>query len=96
MQETLNRASRPAITSDHWHVVLAKWSDDRPGELPFIRAIVSEHDDRAHAIVAAKALVKTVAVDEASRPASDRDEVFVRRPNFKSLKFAKRRRPARD
>ena len=80
-----------AITSDHWHVVHARWVAGE-SKRPFMRSIYSEHDDRAACRGAAKALRQKLMSEATRVPADERDEVFVRKPNFKSLKRAKARR----
>ncbi|MFO0981335.1 MAG: hypothetical protein U1E76_06200 [Planctomycetota bacterium] len=52
---------------------------------------MSEHDDRKQAVDAAKALLLSLRDRTGDRPIEQRDQVFVRRPNFKSLAFARRR-----
>ena len=80
-----------AITSDHWHVVHSRFAVVR-GEPGFARGIHSEHEDRAGCRQAAKELRTRLASENKAVPAAERDEVFVRRPNYKSLKRAKHRR----
>jgi hypothetical protein len=88
--DTLNKKSHPAITSDRWHVVHARWSGDRGGEPRFVRSIVSEHDDNASATKEARGILAKLAPEMANRPRARRDQVFVRKPDYKSLKTAKR------
>jgi hypothetical protein len=90
IRETLSRRRSPALTSDRWHVVHARWSGDRSGEPRFLRTIVSEHEDRVAARSAARAVVDSIAGEMADRPQELRDQILVRRPGFKSLKSAKR------
>jgi hypothetical protein len=94
IRELLNRKNTPAVTSDHWHVVVARLSGEpsgKPSKSPrFERSIVSEHDDRASAVTAAREIVSTFVVEMAGRERSARDQVFVRKPKFKSLKTARR------
>lgn len=52
--------------------------------------IVSEHDDRTACCAAARELRALLAKDS-KMPLAQRDEVFVRKPNYKSLKAAGRR-----
>lgn len=90
IRETLNKKSTLAVTSDRWHVVYARWSGV-VAEVPrFERSIVSEHDDKAAAVEAARRLASTYPAEMADRPRERRDQVFVRRPGYKSLKSAKR------
>ena len=79
-----------AITSDRWHLVHSRWVG-KGGTRPFVRSIYSEHEDHASCRNAAKELRKKLASESAGVPPEERDEVFVRRPNFKSLKRAKAR-----
>lgn len=80
-----------AITSDRWHVVLARFVGSKR-RLPFAREIVSEHDDRAASGRAAGTLRSTLNADGAAVPVLQQDEVFVCKPNFKTLKHARRRK----
>ena len=93
--EVLTSKGLQAITSDQWHVVHSRWSD-AGGKRPYARGIHSEHGDRAACVQAAKVLRRQVAADSVGVPAAERDEVFVRRPKFKSLKTAKSRRADDD
>ena len=78
-----------AITSDQWHVVHARFLGG--GKRPFSRSISSEHEDKLSCTKAATALWAKLRVDAKAVPADERDQVFVRRPGFKSLKLSKRR-----
>ena len=89
IRETLKKNSL-AVTSDRWHVILARWSGDPTGEPRFERSIVSEHDDSAAALNAARAIKSEIAPNMAIRSPETRDQVFVRRPSSTSLKTAKR------
>lgn len=80
----------PALTSDRWHVVHARWSGESSDHPRFVRSIESEHADRAAAAIAAKDLASTLGAEMAARPRATRDQILVRRPGFKSLKNAKR------
>jgi hypothetical protein len=86
------RKGTEAITSDRWHVVHARYMSGR-ASLPFLRSISSEHDDRAACVRAARVLIARVHSDAPAVPLAERDQVFVRRPGFKSLKSAARRTP---
>ncbi len=90
IRDTLSRHKNPAITSDRWHVVHARWSGNASSEPLFQRSIVSEHDDRSSAVSAARQIRSSLTSEMASRTASTRDQVFVRPPSFKSLKIANR------
>lgn len=84
------RKGTEAITSDHWHVVHSRYLGTGQSR-PFSRSISSEHDDRGECVKAARALVARLRADAGALPQDERDEVFVRKPNFKSLKLSKRR-----
>jgi hypothetical protein len=90
IQEVVNSKGAEAITSDHWHVVHSRFVG-ASRKRPFVRGVESEHADRAACVKAAKALRKKLATEAGSAPVEERDEVFVRRPGFKSLKKARRR-----
>jgi hypothetical protein len=90
IQETLSNKQRPALTSDRWHVVHARWSRNPSGRSTFLRSIVSEHEDRDAAVRGARELVERLAAEMAVRPLSERDQLFVRKPGFRSLKTSGR------
>jgi hypothetical protein len=90
IQEIVNRKNLPALTSDHWHVVHARWSGNAAGKPTFVRSIVSEHEDRAAAVVAARGVMTSIVPTMGDRDPAGRDQVFVRKPDFKSLKIARR------
>jgi hypothetical protein len=84
-----------AITSDQWHVVQSRLL--HPGERrPYVRSIHSEHGDRLACRKAARALRVQLAKEWGKVPEDERDEIFVRRPGYKSLKAAKTRRDAAE
>jgi hypothetical protein len=83
------RKGTEAITSDRWHVVHSRFVGE-PATLPFRRSISSEHDDRASGVRAARILVTRLRREAGALPIETRDQVFVRRPGFKSVKNAKR------
>ena len=95
IEEILNRKNLPALTSDNWHVVHARrtsspaWRNGT-GKPSFERTIVSEHADRATAAAAAREISLSLAPSMAGVPREGQDQVFVRHPNYKSLKVAKR------
>jgi hypothetical protein len=95
IQETLSHKRRPALTSDLWHVVHARWTGREGGSASFSRTIVSEHEDRARAARAAREFVGLHGPQMAGRPAAERDQLFVRKPGFRSLKVAGRIRRRR-
>jgi hypothetical protein len=90
IQQTRSKKSHPAITSDHWHVVHARWSGGTPEEARFERSIVSEHEDRDAALAAARDLVQAITPEMRARPQDRRDQIFVRKPDYKSLVTAAR------
>ena len=95
IEETVNRKSNPAITSDRWHVLIARWSGNRSGEPRFQRTILSEHESSAAAIRAARKVASSFSTQMDERPREKRDQVLVRKPGYKSLITAgrvKRRR----
>lgn len=95
IRETVSRRNNEALTSDRWHVVHARWNGAERGQPRFDRSIVSEHDDSDDAVVAARKIKSRLASELASRQAARRDQIFVRRPGFKSLKVSKRVEPKR-
>ena len=90
IRETLNRKNSPVLTSDRWHVLRATWTGATAGEPLYQRTIVSEHEDSASAATAARRIVASFVSEMAGRTRETRDQVLVRRPNYKSLKIAKR------
>src|SRR5690349_21089163 len=90
IKDTLNRKSHPAVTSDRWHVIHARWGGDPAGDPRFVRSIVSEHGDSAAATKSARDLLAALAPEMAARRRETRDQVLVRKPGYKSLKTAKR------
>lgn len=91
IKEVKTSKGTDAITSDKWHVIHAHFTDSQR-KLPFHRGIASEHDDRDECIKAANALRARLTAEAGKVPAAEQDEVFVRRPGFKSLKAAKSRK----
>ncbi len=95
--ETRTKRHSPAITSDRWHVVHAKFNAAVYGERrPFLRVICSEHDDRGKAVKAARNLLSRLRRKAAITKAPQRDQVFVRRPSFVSLIFGPHRKAGRS
>ncbi len=91
IKDTLSRKKSPALTSDQWHVVHARWSGTSVDPDLFERRIVSEHgDDRDAAANAARAVVAAITAEMLKRPRDQRDQVFIRPPAYKSLKTAAR------
>ena len=64
IRETKNHRNSPVLTSDHWHVLRARWNGDSSGEPLYQRTIESEHDDSASAADAARTLVATFVTDK--------------------------------
>ncbi len=91
IQEVVTKKGAAAITSDQWYVVHSRLVD-RLGDLPYVRGIHSEHADRISCRKAAAALRTRLLAESASVPADERDEVFARKPRFKTLKAAPARR----
>jgi len=77
-----------AITSDHWHIVHARYVFDGATR-PYLRSVHSEYEDRTACRHAARALRVHLIAQEKDVAPEKRDEVFVRKPNFKSLKIAR-------
>lgn len=91
IQEVVTSKGANAITSDHWHVVHSHFTSGRT-KRPFVRAVHSEHADSSECQAAAKDLRKKLATESEGLPEAEQDEVFVRRPNFKSLKSVRTRK----
>lgn len=89
IKETLSRNRNPAVTSDCWHVIHARWDGDHLTPL-FVRSIVSEHHDRAAATRAAQDTLGLLLPKMTERSRETRDQILVRRPAYKSLTIAKR------
>ncbi|MCK6445425.1 MAG: hypothetical protein L6Q99_03455 [Planctomycetes bacterium] len=90
IRETQTANRTPALTSDLWHVVHARWDGVARKKPLFVREIVSEHDARETAVDAARALRGTVAPTMAEREEHLRDQIFVRQPAYQSLITAER------
>lgn len=84
------RKGSDAITSDQWHVVHARFLG-ADGRCRFGRSVTSEHVDRGACVKAARALLARIRAEAGEVPPDQRDEVFVRRPGFKSLKTVNHR-----
>ncbi len=89
--EVQTSKGKAAITSDQWHVVHSRRIDGG-GKRPYSRIVHSEHADAPACRKAAKELRIKLTRDGVGVPEAERDEVFVCRPNFKSLKLAKARK----
>jgi len=96
IKEVVTSQGTAALTSDQWHVVHAHFVGARRRR-PFLRKVVSEHSDRTECKEAAKALRASLRRADKTVSPDHSDEVFVCRPNFKSLKSARghriRRKP---
>jgi len=80
-----------AITSDQWHIVHSRLVD-AGAKRPYVRSIHSEYADGPSCRKAARALRLRLAAENPGVLEAERDEVFVCRPRFKSLKRARTRR----
>lgn len=90
--ETRTRRLRRAVSSDRWHVIHSEWTDRSDKPARYARSIVSEHEDRPGAVTAARLLSLTLKPRMSCRVRSQRDQVFVRPPGFKSRRFTRERR----
>ena len=90
IHEAQNEVSRLVVISDRWHVVHARWNEDLTGVAQFSRTVVSEHDDEEGARTAAHSLIAELRPELGGRPLPQRDQVFVRKPGYRSLKEAHR------
>jgi hypothetical protein len=93
--DALTGRQNPATTSDQWHVVHSEWKGRASNHPPFARSIVSEHKNKAAADVAGKQLAMKLQTAQKKRPLEERDQIFVRPPGFRSLKFTAQRMAAR-
>lgn len=85
IQEKLNESRQVVITSDHWHVIHARWSG-AAGTPSFVLSIVSEHESSASALRAGRALKSSLRPGMTARVREARDQVLVRRPDSESVK----------
>lgn len=83
--EVVTKKGAAAITSDQWYVVHSR-RVERRDDTVFVRGIHSEHPDRASCRKAAAALREQLDAASSAVPADERDEVFARKPRFKTLK----------
>jgi hypothetical protein len=95
IQATVTKQKSPAITSDQWHVVHARWTSTPSDDPRFERMIVSEHESSTAAVASARALFSSLQSILTTRPFGERDQVFVRKPGYRSLKNATRVRQRR-
>ncbi len=91
IQTVQTKKGTKAITSDRWHVVHSHFKG-KGGKLLFVRTVHSEHDDRVGCLAEARVLWGRLCGDKEAAEA-ERDEVFVCRPNYKSLERSRHRRP---
>jgi len=90
IKQSMNEASRAVVTSDQWHVVHARWERNLTKAARFTRTIVSEHSTRPNAVESARSLMHGLVAELAERPLPLRDQVFVRKPGYRSFKRAHR------
>jgi hypothetical protein len=90
----MTKNQKPAITSEKWHVVHSEWSAKRAGYPPFARRITSEHATEAAAVVAAKRLAAKLRPAMNDRPIENQDQVLVRPPRFRTLKYKSFTKPS--
>lgn len=90
IRETQTPNRNPAVTSDRWHVVHARWDGVAREKPLFVRTIVSEHDAREAAVHAARELRASVATTMSERDEHVRDQIFVRQPAYRSLVTSER------
>ncbi len=90
IRDTTHKSQAAAVTSSEWHVVHARWNGAVDGSPVFERMIVSEHADHKAARTAARSLGISLADAMEKRPLARRDQVLVRKPEFKTLKHAGR------
>jgi hypothetical protein len=90
IQEVFNQKNHLVVTSDHWHVLHARWTKKKTGKPLYVRAIISEHDDKQSASEAARDLVASFQAEMIGREPETRDQALVRRPGFRSLKIGPR------
>ncbi|TAJ13319.1 MAG: hypothetical protein EPO68_13290 [Planctomycetota bacterium] len=90
IHELLNGNGCPAVTSDLWHVVHARWSPELADEMPFERTIVSEHRTERAGLLAAKVFAAEMRQRGDARSGEKRDQLFLRRPGCVTRKFGPR------
>jgi hypothetical protein len=89
IQESVNDKNHILLTSDHWHVLRARWTGKASGTPLYVRTIISEHDDKASAVKAGHELVSSFQAEMNGRAPDTRDKALVRRPGYRSLKISK-------
>lgn len=90
IKESLNEAKRPVVSSDRWHIVHARWNRNLTEAAQFSRTVISEHDDQETAKKHARSFIDKLVGELAERPLHLRDQVFVRKPGYRSFKQAHR------
>ena len=95
IQEVTTTKGTAAITSDRWHVVHARCTN-ASGAMSFARAVHSEHENRDQCLAAARDLLRRLGRERRASAVDgavvEPDEVFARRPGFKTLKVSAQRR----
>lgn len=94
--DALTKRGNAATTSDRWHVIHVKWCGKDANHPPYARTVVSEHATRESAVVAAKRLGARLDPVRKKLPILQRDQVLVRPPRYRSLKFASHRAERRQ
>jgi len=88
IREVQTDAGSAAITSDQWHIIHSRYVFDG-AKRPYLRSVHSEYEDRTACRQAARALRQQLLAQETGVAIDQRDEVFVRKPNYKSLKISR-------
>lgn len=88
IREVETDSGAAAITSDQWHIVHARYVFDG-AKRPFLRSVHGEYADRTACRLAARALRAQLAAQETGVAIEHRDEVFVRKPDYKTLRVAR-------
>jgi hypothetical protein len=96
IQELLNDKNHILLTSDRWHILRARWTGKLGATPLYVRAIVSEHDDKASAVQAGRELVSSFLAEMEGRTPETRDQALVRRPGYRSLKICHRAERRRE
>lgn len=90
IDEVVNSNGCPALTSDRWHLVHARWSAQLAADAPFERTIVSEHRTEHAGQLAAKEFAADMRKRGDPRAGETRDQLFLRRPGSVTRKFGPR------
>lgn len=88
ISEVHTESGASAITSDQWHIIHARYTFDG-AKRPYLRSVHSEHADRTACRRVARALREQLLAQENGVAMDQRDEVFVRKPGFKTLKVSR-------